>query len=379
MVASITDRYVAATGLDDALGTGLRLHTDHDEVYELREAGKAAVRVYGEEGEWTVKARFQETDLDPAYDRFDAIAETLEDAYGENLITSATYFLNEAKHGGSVETTSGPITLRYNERDADGLLTIDDMGGGIPAGPDILVGLGYAGTGLAGGAAAGAAAAGPEGMMVGGVGGMVAGFAGFFKELNGFPRSPIGYSIKGMKNTRKRVQRRRERKKTRADRLEEYGLWDTLNEANRLETVAETTRDLDEARRHEELQETGITETVDALMDHHFDSFHERQGVTATATTDSYREALDFAATVLDRETPGHVDHGHPTIYRDPLIFRDLFEAAHKERREELVATVLDVDTAGPVEEYLDSHHEDIVRDIGGTTRLEEGTDGGRA
>lgn len=208
-------------------------------------------------------------------------------------------------------------------------------------------------------------------MLVGGVGGIVAGFAGFFKELEGFPHSPIGYSIKGMKNTRKRVQRLRERRKTRSDRLEKRDMWDMLNEKHRLDAVADETRDLDEARRHEELREADIEETVDALMEHNFYRFDRQKGVTATMTADSYGEALDFAATVLERDT---VEHERPSIYDDRDVFRGVFEAAQEGRQEELIRTVYSDGASEPVETYLDEHHQVLVERTGQNRTLEGDT-----
>lgn len=371
MAPDSTDRYVTATALDDTLGEGLRLHTDHDECYELRETGGAGVRVYGGADEWTAKIRFQDTDLDPAYDRFDAVAERLEGVYDEELITPASTFLNDAKSG-SVTARSGSIAIHYNQQGRNGLRAINDIRDSSKR-AEIAALAGYGGAGMTGGTMAGAATGIPELALLGFLGGAFGGaIGGLMAEDKAFPRTPMGYSIKGVTNTKTRIARWRERRKTRPGRLTERDMWDTLNEKRRLDAIAETTRDLDQARRHDDLQETGIEETVDTLIVHHFDSFHHHAGVTATISTDSYAEALDFAATVLDRDTP---DRERPSIYTDVNAFRDVFEAAHEERREALVQTVLEDEAADPVKDYLDTHHEDVVQAIGGATRLHEGAD----
>lgn len=370
MVGSITDRYVTATGLDDTLGEGLRLHTDQDELYELRSTAGTDIRVHGNADDWTATVRFPDTDLDPAYERFDTIAEDLEAAYGEELITPATRFLRAARDTGEVITRSGPITLKYNETGENSLLTLDELESDDVTGKEVAGTLvSYAGSGAASGGATGLMLGNSELAVLGTVAGAVGGFASAFytEHEKRFPHSPAGYGIKGLRNMKTRVRKRRERKEKAEERLNEQDIWDTLNEKNRLAVVADTTRDLDEARRYEEVKETDVEETVETLMDCHFHGFPDRAGVTAMIKAESYDAALDFAATILDRTTP---DIDRPSIYHTRRIFRDVFEAAHEDRQEDLVATVLEDGAAQEVRDYLDDTHPGLVQDVGGTRQL---------
>lgn len=377
MVGPITDRYVTATRIDDALGEGLRLHTDRDELYEVREADGADIRIHGDVDDWTATVRFPAIDLDPAYDRFDTVAERLETEYDEELITPATRFLQAARDTGTVTTRSGPVTLRYDETGENGLIELDDLDSDDVTGKEVAGTLAtYAGTGAASGGTTGMMLGTPElaaiGTAAGAIGGVMSAF--YTESEKRFPHSPAGHAIKGIRNTRTRLRRRRERKTHAAERLHEQDMWDTLNEKNRLETVADTTRDLDEARRYEAVKETDVEETVSTLMDHHFHRFPEQAGIAATIETGSYDAAIDFVSAALGRSAP---DIDRSSIYEDERAFRDLFEAAHEERREELVAAVLEEGAARGVRDYLNTAHGDLVQRTGGEARLQDGGDTG--
>lgn len=355
------DRYIVPASIDDGLGTGVRLHTSEDEVYEAREVDGAAVRVYGQNEDWGVLLNIPRTGMREGYDTFDTVAERLENAYDEDLITPSATFLDSVKAKGGISVDSGPITLQYRSEDG---ADADEDELELP-GPEEAV-PGYAVVGAGTGAAAGATtfgSAGPEaallGAALGGVGGAFGGALSAFNEPALHPYSPIGT----LQKANRRLQAYRDRRRTDFGRLGESELWQEFNEKRRLDAVQETARDMETTLRYDELRDDGVEEDVERLMDHHFQDIAKRPGVTVRFTGDRYTEAIELVANALDTEIPA-VER--PSIYMDAAVFRTLFKQVNETEQERLVDVAFEQDAFDQkVATYLENQHEDLVADVG--------------
>lgn len=371
MTVNIDDRYLAADRIDDALGSGIRLYTDRDEVYETRDITGHAVRIAGGDPGWYTQVHLPAPD-EPreAYDPFDTVAERIDTAYDTELITPATTFLEhmaEEDRFHVEDTDAAPAySLQYRrELEPDPHEEFSEVSN------DILVG--YVGAGAASGGAT-ALALGAADPFLGLVSGMAAGSLGALldKELytGGSSLSPARNIRRGVNAVKRTVAGDDDGG---VEELAGVTVWDRLNEKRRLETVAEETRDVEEAERYLELKDTDIEVEAERLLLLQFESFEDQRGITAAATVEAYDDAINFAATVLDRETP---DTGRPSIYTDADVFDQMFAAVPQEEQERLVEPVLEGDAAEPVESYLNAEHTELVQAVGSEHALEGGADG---
>lgn len=379
MMVDVDARYFAGARGEDAISPYIRLHTDRDELYEMRDLGDASVRVYGADDTWQAKVRFPAGDVDEAYERFDAVAERVEDAYGEDLIVPSPAFLDELEEDGAVTAETADISIVYREEDGRDLaedIERFDAADAIPAINKTVFG-GYAGSGAAAGAAFGTVFP-PFGPVVGGaVGGVLTGLVGhqteayLYQKESGF--SPLRRLEQGVNRVRERRERRRQERTLAEENVQDMTLLETVNEKHRLEAVADTTRDLDEGRRYRELRDSDVDRTVETLLTHHFTDFDEQGGVITAATRDTYEDATAFAARAA---TGSREDAERPSILQDRDLFATVYEAADGERQEELINTVLSRDAAEAVRRYLDRNDPETVRRVGGRERLEAGGEG---
>lgn len=370
MTANIDDRYLTGEPFRDDLGTGIRLYTDRDEVYEARTVAGSRVRVHGGDAGWYVQAQLPaSTEPVEGYETFDTVTERLEHAYGAELITPATDFLDRLESRDSFTASDDGMQVQYRKRHAWKLEPGECYSSSRYSADQVfrMTGAG-AGTGAAGGVTIGATA-GPEAALalgvLGGVGGAVVGLMdrAFLYDMLDSPISLSKGTEKGADWTLRKKHEFTEQRANRQKRLDDADLFDRFNEKQRLKAVADKTRDPHQAERFRELRDSDIEERVENLLERQFDRFDERQGVTAQYTADGYGEALDFAATVLET---GAMDLERPSLFQDRDVFQTVFEAADEGRQEELVEAVLARDDADQqVTGYLEDSHGETVEQVG--------------
>lgn len=359
MSIDIDDRYVALDTVEDA-ETGFRLHTDHDEVYEAMHVENVDVRIYGADDRWHAKIRLPTADLDDAYDTFNETTQALDDVYGTDLFMPATTFLDTVNADDAPRSTEGAITVRYNETGAARHPTV------TPEDAEQAALIGAVGSAGASGAAAGAAFMGgtPETLAIGAAGGALAGAAAAGAYWLANPKTlgaisdtlHIDHQTAAIINTYNRFQA------DDADRLHSQRFLDAVNEKHRLDAVADTTENLDEARRYQELREEDVDGALEDILVFEFEALDLMSGVNATYTAEQYEDAHTFAAVITGADL-ARTDR--PSILTQPDVFKDIFEAAHRQRQEELVQQVHTRGASDAIEAYLDEAHPDLVERTG--------------
>lgn len=372
------------------MGGGMRIYTTHDDVYEMREDSGVSTRIYPGGGRWAVKMRFPVTD---AEDGYDVVRDVLAALDAEGYTPTPKAFTDDIKDDGTATIKTGGGTVRYaDDVDLDAMVDIDidrstklkgalagvaaesgtlgavgaAIGGalGIPGGPPA----------MAAGATAGSAVGGGLGVLAGG---LEAPMALRTWEDRDLPVERVIY----------RMQQRRKRKflNGRFDAFEKH--LDAVNRMRSYERRLEEAESLNmEVRElYDSYVEGGRREQHDALFDVHFHRFHHRDGVTVSASADTYREAVETAADILD--TPVH-DVERPSIYADrdvfaalftPLTYQDEQEVALSgsgenllEDAEILVANVFDRDAIDPgIAAWLEETYPDAVREVGQERSME--------
>lgn len=106
-----------AEHIDDALGEGIRLQTQHDALYEMRAHDGVETRIYGDGDDWRVKARIPvEGDDEAAYETFRDAVYDLADTYDEETTVPALAFMEDDRSR-ALDFPPERVRVRYNEEE----------------------------------------------------------------------------------------------------------------------------------------------------------------------------------------------------------------------------------------------------------------------
>lgn len=367
---------------------GIRIYRSDDAVFEARSGEDADTRIYRDGDRWYTKIRFDEDDVEDAYNEMMRAADDINERYGTALDIAPPEFLVRAEEDGEIHIEDGRIQLNYvEETELDE--AVDELFD-EPARSSILKGAAASGAAEVGagsvlGAAVGAvlgAAGGPPGVIggagmgaaAGGTGGGVLAALDSAAAAVSLPR-PSRLNMDSrlpMTNAVKWFEERRKEKYTALDAMEDH--LSTLNKLHSMEEEVDVIREMD-LERHEELedlQDSDIEQIHDVLMEVHFDRFEESEGVTVVHEAGSYEEAAEFAS-VVTPEADGAQER--PSIYTAPEAFRTIFERCTYTERD----TLKYFDDAGVLVEnvygreavpqeivgWLERQHRDLIQDVG--------------
>lgn len=362
------------TGVEDAAGEGKHIFTSHDDVYEARSGDSHELVLYPEDGRWHGTARIATCDESEAYDLLNDLAGTLEDRYdgfNQDALTPRN-FHDGLEHQDRFSLSTGEVTLAYNQQpDVDLELPKGKIRSLILQNYAQHIGKDAA-VGATGGGALGGAAMGIVGLIVGGPPGAIAGasggatigggFVGGLGTLIGILDAAADHSRLKQGDIRDDSFLETRLEKAQADYATELSvvssidahtpLLEQVSERNRLDTFADEGDSYDPAlmERYDELQTEVNDADIEGFFDLHFHNVDRWQGVTLTATHDTYTETTDFLSFVAEEESwPDE----RPSIYRDADAFKAILEKLPDVDEERLVYTALDTETSTSVEQLL--------------------------
>lgn len=309
----------AVAELDGDVRDGIRIYRSDDAVYEAWSSEDAAIRCYEDDGTWQVKVRFPEQDIEDAYNRLITTAEEVNDAYGTALDISPKRFRERVESDDEVILADGETTLHYREE-----TDLDELIEAVAGDPTK--------ASLAKAVVTDVATEAAEGTVIGAVVGSIAGPPGVVATAAAWGGIWGGLSVvrngvdlarggSGPRTTRFFEERRKKQYKA-VDVVEDH--LESVNRLHSLEAEVEATREMDMAK-HDELaglEEDGVEDAHDLLMQLHFHRYEEGDGVMAMHTTDTYEEAAAFITAVTGNTVPRQ----RPSLYTARDAFTTVFD-----------------------------------------------------
>lgn len=371
------DKFYVAETVEDELGSGFRLFSHDDDVYESRTTGEHHSRLYGNDGNWQAKVHLPLSDNAEAFEAYKELAELITDEYDVDLYQSAHDFNRQLRYSDHAERSEDNTFLQYTKRDKEvpgqsSLETLTFHG--------TLFG-GYFGVGAIAGGALGTIA-GPPGAATGAVGGAllgaIGGGVGGLADIVGNaaitsrydtdtvggekPYTPTRFvtHVVGKRHRNKYAQG----KGLKPRRLRgQPKLLEKLNRLNHADRVIRETDQLDLEEEYNALKDADIEKVFNTVTAFHFEGAENARGLHAGRQFDEYADAADFIGLLQENEA---VDIERPTMYEKPEVFQQIFsylvyEHDGKEHilpaGEELIGNVFDEDADPAIDEFLQTEY----------------------
>lgn len=371
--------------VQDDLGSGYRLFTNEDAVYELRATEEYESRVYSAEGEWHGKVRFLIDDNTEAYAHLQDFSDMVERFYQDDIDLNNLEFHDHVKSGIPYPVSTEDFSASYcqehlftaplsdeaikkiaryegweTSKNAGFLGTV--VGGGVGGLVGGLLGTVGGPVGVGVGAIEGASIGAGVGGGLLGVGGVGSGILVSREAQKKVEGQINAEDIAGLSSDKaKKIvnSRNSQHEGFMVDILErQTPIFDTLNERNLLNTLAEESNEYTEEmmERRDTLNRQFNTEDLEYVFDLHFHEFDQLTGVTVAGKHDSYEDAAQFVARVTDINT----EPVQPSIFQNPEAIAFMSEHLVESKREQFLDDAWDANTTNAVDGALEQYFPEL-------------------